>query len=130
MPNVSIKGDLGGLVGELAKYTEAEVMQASETAAKKTAQDAVKKLKAKSPKNKGHTRYASKWKAKKIDNGYVVYNEQPGLTHLLEKGHDIIRNGAKVGRAKAHPHIASVEQEANAEFVENVVEELNRRLGQ
>ena len=130
MSNVNIKGNLGGLAEELAKFTEAEVMQATETAAKKTAQDAVKALKAKSPKSKGHTRYASKWKAKKEDHGYVIYNEQPGLTHLLEKGHDIIRNGSKVGRAKAIPHIAPVEQEANAAFIKNTLEELDRRLGQ
>lgn len=130
MSNVNIKGNLSGLADELAKYTQAEVMQATETAAKKTAQDAVKALKAKSPRSKGHTRYASKWKAKKEDHGYIIYNELPGLTHLLEKGHDIVRNGAKVGRAKAYPHIAPVEQTANEEFVKNTLEELNRRLGQ
>lgn len=128
MANVEIKGDLHGLAAELAKFTEAEVLQATETAAKKTAQDAVKALKAKSPKRKGHTRYAAKWKAKKQDGGYVVYNELPGLTHLLEKGHDIVRHGAKVGRAKAYPHIAPVEQEANEAFLKNTLDELERRL--
>ena len=129
MSNVTIKGNLAGLADQLAAYTEAEVMQATETAAKKTAQDAVKALKAKSPKSKGHTRYASKWKAKKEDHGYVVYNEQPGLTHLLENGHDIIRHGAKVGRTKAHQHIAPVEKSANEAFVTNTLAELDRRLG-
>lgn len=130
MSNVNIKGDLSGLADELAKYTQAEVMQATETAAKKTAQDAVKELKAKSPKGSGRGRYASKWKAKKEDHGYIVYNEQPGLTHLLEKGHDIVRGGRKVGRAKAYPHIKPVEEKANTEFVKNTLEELDRRLGQ
>lgn len=129
MSNVTVKGDLSGLAAELEKYAQAEVMQATEKAAQKTAQDAVKELKAKSPKSKGHTRYASKWKAKKQDHGYIVYNEQPGLTHLLEKGHDIIRHGAKVGRAKAYPHIAPVEKTANESFIKNTLEELDRRLG-
>jgi len=128
MANITVKG-LDALANDLKAFTEAEIMQASTTAAKKTAEDAVRKLKASSPKSKGHTRYASKWKAKKQDNGYIVYNEQPGLTHLLENGHDIIRHGAKVGRAKAHPHIAPVERAANEEFVTNVMQELNRRLG-
>lgn len=128
MANVTVKG-LNALADDLKAFTDAEIMQASTTAAKKTAEDAVRKLKASSPKSKGHTRYASKWKAKKQDNGYIVYNEQPGLTHLLENGHDIIKGGAKVGRAKAHPHIAPVEREANEEFVKNVMQELNRRLG-
>lgn len=127
MSNVTVKG-LDGLAEYLKDFSQAEVMQASEAAGKKTANDAVRKLKAKSPKSKGHTRYASKWKAKKEDGGYIVYNEQGGLTHLLEKGHDIVRRGAKVGRAKAQPHIAPVEKEANEEFVKNVMEELNRRL--
>lgn len=129
MSNVNIKGDLSGLADELAKYTEAEVMQATEKAAQKTAQDAVKALKVKSPKGSGRGRYASKWKAKKEDHGYIVYNEQPGLTHLLEKGHDIVRGGRKVGRAKAYPHIKPVEESANKEFIENTLAELNRRLG-
>jgi hypothetical protein len=128
MSNVEVKG-LDDLAQELKNFSQAEIMQATQAAAKKTADDAVRKLKATSPKSKGHTRYASKWKAKKEDDGYIVYNEQPGLTHLLENGHDIVRHGAKVGRAKARPHIAPVEKAAANEFVNNVMHELQRRLG-
>jgi hypothetical protein len=128
MSNVEGKG-LDDLAQELKNFSQAEIMQATQAAAKKTADDAVRKLKATSPKSKGHTRYASKWKAKKEDDGYIVYNEQPGLTHLLENGHDIVRHGAKVGRAKARPHIAPVEKAAANEFVNNVMQELQRRLG-
>lgn len=128
MSNVEVKG-LDDLEKQLKDFSQGEIMQATQAAAKKTADDAVRKLKATSPKSKGHTRYASKWKAKKEDDGYVVYNEQPGLTHLLENGHDIVRHGAKVGRAKARPHIAPVEKAAANEFVNNVMQELQRRLG-
>lgn len=34
----------------------------------------------------------------------VIGNKKPQLTHLLEKGHDVVRNGKKVGTAKAYPH--------------------------
>ena len=67
---------------------------------------------------------------KKIDDGYVVYSDMPGLTHLLEHGHDIIKNGVKVGRTKAQPHIKPVEEEGKALFIDEVTKEVNKRLSQ
>lgn len=75
-----------------------------------TARDAANKLKATSPKSSGE--YARNWAVKK-KNGYaVVYNKAPTyrLTHLLENGHDVVRNGEKVGHAPAYPHIKPVEE--------------------
>lgn len=131
MSNLEIKGgaDLSEFFADLFKDCEAEINEATKTASKNVAEKSVKKLKSTSPKNKGHTKYAKSWKVKKIDDGYVVYNELPGLTHLLENGHDIVKNGVKVGRARAYPHIKPVEEEGKTLFVEEVTNEVNRRLG-
>ena len=54
----------------------------------------------------------------------IIHNkDQYQLTHLLEKGHTIKRNGTVKGNAKAYPHIAPVEETSNKTF-ERRVEEL------
>lgn len=91
-----------------------------------TARDAVTKLKATSPKASGD--YAKNWSVKK-ENGYaVVYNKAPTyrLTHLLENGHDIKRNGVKIGEAPAHPHIKPVEQWVQEELPKRLEEALGK----
>ena len=42
------------------------------------------------------------------------------LTHLLEKGHQIKRNGTKVGDAKAYKHIEPVEKQSNEKYSREV----------
>ena len=130
MANVSIKGgSLDDLIGGVLANSEAVVRAASKNAAKAAAQDTVKKLKATSPKRKGN--YAKGWKSKYIDGSYVVYNSKyPGYTQLLEKGHDVVVNGKKVGHAPAQPHIKPAEQEGIREFEQKAIEEINRRLSQ
>lgn len=56
--------------------------------------------------------------------GRVVYVKDPDyrLTHLLEKGHAIVRNGERVGKARAFPHWADAEN-----FAAERLEELIRR---
>lgn len=56
----------------------------------------------------------------------IVHNKDNyQLTHLLEKGHDIVdRHGNKKGHAKAFPHIAPVEEYSNKQFeleVQNLI---------
>ena len=59
----------------------------------------------------------------------IVHNKDHyQLTHLLEWGHQIKRNGTKVGNAKAYPHIAPVEKISNETF-ERKVEEVIRNGG-
>lgn len=131
MSNQVIKSgdDLTEFFKELFDECDATVVEATKLASKNVANECVKKLKATSPKNKGHSKYAKSWKSKKLDDGYVVYSEMPGLTHLLENGHDVVKNGVKVGRARANPHIKPVEQDGNKLFVDEITKELNRRLG-
>lgn len=85
-------------------------------------------LKQNSPRSgKKHARpkaYADSWKVKtkktRISSTSTIYNDVPGLPHLLEKGH-LLRNGRRGGQ---RVHIAPVEEKVNREFEE----ELRRRL--
>lgn len=129
--NVVVKGgDLSSIFKDIEVKSEYEIIEATKVASKKAADEGVKRLKVTSPKSKGHSKYAKSWKVKKIDDGYVIYSDMPGLTHLLENGHDVIRNGIKVGRARAIPHIKPVEEETKNIFVDEVIKEVNRRLSQ
>lgn len=130
MSNVTIKG--GSLIDQVKQLTDAceiEIMTATKDAGKKVAEDTVKTLKMTSPSSKGHGKYKKGWSVKADGSTYTVYNKtHPGLTHLLEKGHDVISHGKKVGRAKAQPHIKPAEEEAVNRYVEEVTKEINRRL--
>lgn len=95
------------------------------------ASDAVKKLKQTSPKKKkgkkaGH--YAKSWDIdKKSKTNYaetIIYNKDYQLTHLLENGHDIIRNGKVVGHADPQPHIKPVEEWVQDEMVKRLEKKL------
>ena len=96
--------------------------------AQEVAKEGAKMLKATSPKGagsrKGH--YAAGWTVQAVSTdaynfSFVVHNrKKPGLTHLLENGHQL-RNG---GRARAFPHIAKVEQWCIEEYERRVINEL------
>lgn len=95
-------------------------------AEEQVAKEAVKKLKATSPKNprgKGK-HYADDWgvdnASKKQYAKFVIKNKQYQLTHLLENGHDIVSGGKKVGYAKPQKHIKPVEEWVKSEVEERV----------
>ena len=75
-------------------------------------------------------KYNKGWRVRtdKLKNGgeSIIYNTSYQLTHLLEKGHDIVgRDGQKKGRARAFTHIAPVEQKCIKEYerrVENTIQ--------
>lgn len=96
--------------------------------------EAVKKLKETSPVNpKGrHSgRYAKGWtyeKGKKYRGkavGVVRNKTDPQLTHILEYGHPLVRNGEVVGNVEAREHIRPV-----AEWcAEEIEKKLSKKLG-
>ena len=80
-------------------------------------QEAVKKLRSTSPVNEKSPkkgRYAKGWryergkKVRGVTMSYVRNKTDPQLTHLLEYGHPIVRNGVVVGNAAPQEHIAPV----------------------
>lgn len=105
----------------LAQYTS-DVNVTVDEVMKNGAQQAKKALQQLSPADTG--KYAKSWAVKKEKGRYIVYNKKPGLTHLLENGHDIIRDGKKVGRVQGRPHIKPVEEMVT----EDIIKELESRL--
>ena len=129
MSNVSIKGadSLQGAVDQILANSEVEILYASKDAAKKSADETVKFLKRNSRKKRGG--YAKGWKATNDEYGYIVHNARlPGLTHLLENGHDIVVNGQKVGHYNGDGIIKIAEQYGIEDFEKLCKEEIERRL--
>ena len=96
---------------------QGDVVEVVAQTTKEVARDAVKKLKAESPRKTG--RYAKGWtyntEKGRLTASATVYGKSGTyqLAHLLEKGH-AKRNG---GRVRAIPHIAPVEEWANEELM-------------
>jgi len=90
------------------------------------AKEAAQKLKQSSPKRQG--KYAKSWKVKqekgRLKVMATVYAGKPEyrLTHLLEYGH--AKRGG--GRVQGIEHIAPVEEWANNEAVDRIIEEIRR----
>ena len=108
----------------LAEYGNA-VFDVMTDCVEEVTDEATKKLQAVNHwANEGSGAYASGWENEEtVGNGRlskekVIFNEQHyRLTHLLENGH-VIRNGTgrTFGRTGKYPHIAPVNDWANAEL--------------
>lgn len=101
-----------------------------------TAKETVKMLKSSSPKRSGD--YAKDWASKRDSNlgkkwrySMVVYQkgENYSLTHLLEKGHALVRGGRKVGSSPAITHIAPAEEFAAEMLMDEIVSRIERNTG-
>lgn len=124
---VSVDGMADAIIVALKDYSD-DLAEETVEAVKKVGKDGAKMLKANSPvrKSKGGTpgKYAKGWRFKVVSESAnkiegVLHNAtNPGLVHLLEKGH-ALRQG---GRAGARVHVAPVEQ--------YTTETLQREIGQ
>ena len=111
-------GSLAKTINEELQALGVEVNEEMQEVFDEVDKEAVKKLKATSPKNpKGSQsgRYARGWiyekgkRAKNYKGSGVVRNKtDPQLTHLLEYGHPLVRNGKVVGNVEAKEHIRPV----------------------
>lgn len=115
--------EINKILTDYAKGVDKSMIEVEE----EVASEAVKKLKSTSPKKAKGTRaghYAKSWEVdKKTKQNYaqtIIHNKDYQLTHLLENGHDIVRNGKVVGHAKAQPHIKPVEEWVKKEMVERI----------
>lgn len=106
------------------------VDESIQEAIRDTAKEGTKKLKKRSRELFGNGPYAKGWTYKIDSSGgkAVIYNKKYQFTHLLEKGHDIVHNGRKVGEAKAYPHIKPVEEFCIEEIEKEIVDDLNKKL--
>ena len=86
-------------------------------------------LKQKSRETVNGSEYAKGWKSKtetsRTGTTAIIYNDHPGLPHLLEYGH-VTRNGTgrTFPRTPAHEHIAPVADELAEAFEREVLSKL------
>ena len=118
----SVEEQMNKILNEFQHDVDVDVEKETKSSARGTS----KELKNVSPKDKGE--YASGWTFKQIDKKTAVaYNrKQPGLTHLLERGHVIRNKKGEYGRAPAHVHIAPVESEFVQKFLQNIRRDIER----
>lgn len=137
---IAIGGNNTGTYGSLAKTIQEELMNVGVQVSDElqdifdeVGKEAAQKLRETSPVNlngKQRGRYAKGWtyeKGKRAQNynaaGIVRNKTDPQLTHLLEYGHPIVRNGETVGNAEAKEHIRPI-----ADWVAEEIEKRSSNL--
>lgn len=126
-----IKPDqLGEVIGEiLAEYGD-EIEDNIKIITKKIGQKGAQALRNESKEKfpKGTGKYAKGWTATEVKyphyTSVVLHNKTPGLPHLLEHGHALIRGGRQVGTVKGREHIAPVEGNLITEYQREVIAKL------
>lgn len=123
--------DFSDYVGQMLQDYGTEVVEAMTESINEVAKEAVKKLKADSPRGSGgvrqHGKYAKGWAVKyergRLTTSATIHGKSGTyqLAHLLEFGH--AKRGG--GRSRSIEHIAPVEQWA----IEEVHDRTVRRLG-
>lgn len=109
-----------------------EVSQEMAEALDEVGKEAVKMLKATSPKNTG--KYSRGWRYKrqaKGKNGLIeakIYNATSGqLTHILEFGHPKMSGDQVIGQIKGQPHIEPVNKWVQSEFPKRFTQKLQQK---
>ena len=126
---VSVDGLADAILKELEEFNDL-TEEEFEKIAREVAKEGRKKLKETSPKGSGSRKghYADGWTVKyeRKGNGkfeFTIHNrKKPGLTHLLEKGHQLQQGG----RVRAIPHIKPVEEWCNEEFERRVKQRIGK----
>lgn len=126
---MSIKADklVSVIMGTLSDY-EDEISEGVKKEIEKAGKDALKEVKARSPKRSG--RYKKGWrmgkrqyKSSSRSSGVVIYNKTDyQLTHLLEYGHQ----KASGGRVEGKPHIRPAEQAAEKKLIQEITDTIER----
>ena len=109
---------------EILDDYEEDVHDLADKENKRAAKDAAAELRNTSAKKTGE--YAQGWKSKKLgDMDFVTYNAtMPGLTHLLEKGHQIVNKKGEYGRTRGDHKIADAEEKAVNELIQRIEKSL------
>lgn len=106
--------------------------EAVEAATDLTAAETVDRLRSTSPRQPGGGEYAASWTSEVWQKRYkgiykrLISAREYRLTHLLEYGHRLVRDGKEVGYAAARPHILQAELAARTQFEQNLRRELEK----
>lgn len=90
--------------------------------ASKVAKETVQDLKSSAPSRTGKYRKSFGVTESEYGTPVVRSKKHYRLTHLLEFGHDIIKNGVRVGRTKGVNHWANAEEKGIREFKKRIKE--------
>lgn len=116
---VPIERLAGSIEKILSQYAE-EVNQNLGTVTQRLAKEGAKTLRAESGKFGGSGRYAKGWTVQvdreRLATIATIYNQTPGLPHLLENGHANRGGGRTAGRT----HISPVEEKIVQAMLEAV----------
>ena len=134
MSNIKIKGgkSLEQLLASAGEELEATAILATKKAAHNAGLKTERVLKAggNGARRVKGKKYNRSWKMRTNETGIILFNDaQAGLTWLLENGHDIVRNGEKIGHFDGIPHIKPAQDYGAELFEEGIIEEMSRRLG-
>lgn len=88
----------------------------------KVAKETVQDLKSSAPIRTGKYRKSFRITESEYGTPIVHSKKHYRLTHLLEFGHDIIKNGVRVGRTKGVNHWANAEEKGIREFEKRIKE--------
>lgn len=120
----TIEEQLNGIIDEYEK----ELAEQTTDTFKEVGKDTSKLLKNTSPKSAvSHKHYANGWtykvKGKGMESELTIYNKtKPGLTHLLENGHQVYRGKKNFGRWDGIKHIEPAEKKALNEIMTRLTE--------
>lgn len=122
---------LGEAISGILSEYEADIQGNLERIVPEIGKKGVQALKASARKalNKDTGEYVKGWKyqvnKQRLSTTVTIYNDHPGLPHLLEYGH-VTRNGTKrtFPPTPAHPHIKPVADELVETFEREVVSKL------
>lgn len=126
-PISQLNDAISGILSEYAEDLDGNLGKIVEEMGKKGAQTLKKQSRLQFPAGTG--KYAKGWRSQ-VDRGRLnttamIYNEHPGLPHLLEYGH-VTRNGTGrvYGSVPGREHIKAVGEELIQAFENEVVAKL------
>lgn len=126
-PLLQLNDAISGILSEYAEDIDGNLGRIVEEMGKKGAQALKNQSRQQFPAGSG--KYASGWKAQtdrgRMNTTSTIYNEYPGLPHLLEYGH-VSRNGTGrvYGSVPGREHIKTIADELVQTFEDEVVAKL------
>jgi hypothetical protein len=119
---------LQSAIDDLLKEYGDDVRDAVKDSIKEAAKQANKELRGAGSFG-GTGKYKKSWRVKIEENRLTttatIYNSMPGLPHLLEFGHALVRGGRKIGDVKEFEHISPINDKVQEQVMKKIEEKIN-----